>query len=168
MAAVASLSRKQLSDLYMEYIRKFPYNSQSDDSIHRHHFLQRLNNRIMMHSLWAMGASGASAYFLSNFLENNTIATPFLKKLGPTRVKGALTLGVIGLYIGLGRIQLIRLNDIIDLKSQYGREFMSVIMLHYPQKVNYELINSEHSDLLRIANMQQPSSPPPAHYPANQ
>lgn len=58
---------------------------------------------------------------------------------------------MVFIYWASGRLHYINLNDLVDIRTEYGREFVSVVMKRYPHKVNYELIQHEAADLLRVA-----------------
>ena len=45
-------------------------------------------------------------------------------------------------YFTFRRSEFIRINDLIDIKTQYGRDLIGVIMKRYPNKVNYSLLNN--------------------------
>lgn len=121
----------------------------------RHHFLQRIQHRTVLHSMSALSISGALAFFGSKWLEQMLSINAMLKKYssGDNVSKFVMLGSMILLYSVSGRVSYIKLNDLVDIRTQYGREFVSIVMKLYPNKVNYELIQNEASDLLRVAQI---------------
>ena len=96
----------------------------------------------MVHSFWGMTMSGGAAFFGSKLIENSPKATKFLQdlKIGESGIRLMLLTVMIGIYLFQGRIEMVKMNDLLDLRTTYGRELMSVAMQLYPNKVNYNLI----------------------------
>ena len=103
----------------------------------------------------ALSISGALAFFGSKWLEQMLSINAMLKKYssGDNVSKFVMHGSMILLYSVSGRVSYIKLNDLVDIRTQYGREFVSIVMKLYPNKVNYELIQNEASDLLRVAQI---------------
>ena len=108
-----------------------------------------------MYSLLNLVATGSLGYgtlkFFDSRLKNYKLFSTI--EFNPAYSKRIAILSMFVSYFFFRRSEFIRINDLIDIKTQYGRDLIGVIMKWFPNKVNFAILNNEMSDSLKIAEI---------------